>query len=51
MVETKIFDHSSELQGQEGSSKWPHDMLVTHTFEYFTETRALKIENAIVKVP
>ena len=33
---------------EEAASGCP-DRLETHTHEYFTETRALKIENAIIK--
>ena len=44
-----IKTQGSELRGQGGSSKWHPDRLKTQTCEYFTGTRALKIENAIIK--
>ena len=49
----KINTHSTKSQGQGGSSKWHPDRLKTHTYEnlHFIGTSALKIENAITKVP
>ena len=46
-----IKTHGSELQGQGGSSKQRPDGLETHTLEYYTGTRVVKIENAITKEP
>ena len=41
--------HGSESRGQGGNSKKCPDGLETHTHEYFTEIRALKIKNAITE--
>ena len=46
-----ISTHSSESRGQGGSRKQRPDGLETHTREYFTGTRVVKIENAIIKKP
>ena len=46
-----IKTHGSESRGQGGSSKRRPDGLETHTREYFTGTRALKIGNGITKEP
>ena len=47
----KIKTHGSESRGQGGSSKRRPDGLETHTREYYTATRVVKIENAITKKP
>ena len=44
-----IKTHSSESQGQEGSSKQCPDKVNAHTHEYFTGTDTLKIKNATTK--
>ena len=46
-----IKTHGSESRGQGGSSKQRPDGLETHTREYYTGTRVVKIENAIIKEP
>ena len=46
-----IQTHGSESRGQGGSSKRHPGGLETHACEYFTGTRAVKIENAITKEP
>ena len=46
-----IKTHGSKSQGQGGSSKWRPDGLKTHTREYCTGTRVVKIENAVTKEP
>ena len=46
-----IKTHGSESRGQGGSSKQRPDGLETHTREYYTGTRVVKIENAITKEP
>ena len=43
--------HGSESRGQGGRSKQCPDRLETHTREYFTGTRVLKIKNGIIKQP
>ena len=48
---TVIKTHGSESRGQGGSSKRHPDGLETHTHEYYTCTRVVKIENAITKKP
>ena len=50
-VNTIIKTHGSESRGQGGSSKQRPDGLETHTREYYTGTRVVKIENAITKEP
>ena len=44
-----IKTHGSESRGQGGSSKQHPNGLETHTREYYTGTRVMKIENAITK--
>ena len=46
-----IKTHGSESRGQGGSSKQHPDGLKTHTREYITGTRVVKIKNAITKKP
>ena len=46
-----IKTNGSESRGQGGSSKQRPDGLETHTREYYTGTRVVKIENAITKEP
>ena len=49
--QVNIKTHGSESRGQGGSSKQRPDGLETHTREYYTGTRVVKIENAITKEP
>ena len=50
-ISSNIKTHGSESRGQGGSSKRYSDGLETHTHEYFTGTRVMKIKNAITKEP
>ena len=51
LASSRIKTHGSESRGQGGSSQQSPDELETHTCEYFTGTRVVKIKNAITKEP
>ena len=51
MTSLYIKIHGSESRGQGGSIMQRLEGLETHAHEYYTGTRVVKIENAIIKKP